>query len=159
MDTEMVSCRRGGVVRPVAAQISIVDSDGHVVLHTHARPRWPIVSYNTKYSGITEEHLRDAPPLEKVRANVISLIKGCLLVGHAIDNDLRALDLLHPVDRIVDTQRIPQIQSMLSQSTPSLKNVCLALLDTRIQDGAHCALQDAKATAKVFGLACAWNWV
>eukprot|EP00961_Rhodomonas_salina_P101432 1364929-Rhodomonas_salina.1 len=153
MDTEMVICGRKGRRLFVAAEVSLVDESGNVLLHTYAKPPMRVVSYNTRYSGVTPRHMRYAPPLREVRSRIESILRGKVLVGHAIENDLRALDLWHPPDAIIDTQKIPEIQLLFANDTPGLKRVCLGLLRREIQSGAHSALEDAQATAAVFSVA------
>lgn len=160
IDTEMVTCVTGRTrCMAVAAQISIVDTDGNVVLHTYAHPCLEIVSYNTKHSGLTADLLQTAPPLRQVRCKITRLIRGRVLVGHAIENDLWALNIFHPAHLIVDTQRIGQIQCMFGSRTPGLKPVCRELLQCDIQTGSHCSLEDARATADLFMHAVQKGWL
>eukprot|EP00961_Rhodomonas_salina_P298646 3938251-Rhodomonas_salina.1 len=155
----MVICMRKRERVFVAAEVSLVDEWGNVLWHTYVKPPMRVVSYNTQYSGVTPRHLRYAPRLCDVRAKIESIIAGKLLVGHAITNDLRALELWHPPDAIIDTQRIPEIQRLFENDTPGLKRVCRGLLGIEIQNGAHSALEDAQATAAVFGTARVCGWV
>ena len=53
--------------------------------------------YNTRFSGITEEEYSKALlPLSSIRETLDSFINTeTILVGHALDNDLKALRIIH----------------------------------------------------------------
>ena len=53
--------------------------------------------YNTRFSGITEEtHSKAVLTLSSVRESLDSLINSkTILVGHALENDLRTLRIVH----------------------------------------------------------------
>ena len=59
----------------------------------------------TRYSGVRPHNLKDAPPLDSVREAVEKLLKGKLLVGHALHNDFHALGIDHPQEDVRDTSR------------------------------------------------------
>ncbi len=46
-----------------------------------------------------------APPLHLVIEKVASLVRGRILVGHSIHNDLEVLKLNHPVAALRDTAK------------------------------------------------------
>ena len=160
LDTEMVRCQTStGCVIFVAAQVSVIDMNGKVLLNTYAKPELTIIDYNTAHSGITAEKLANAPPLRHVRRHVLRMIRHKTLVGHAVYNDLQSLGIHHPLERIVDIQRIPAIQRLLCRSFPKLKHVSKVLLNRDIQNGSHCSLEDATATADIFAYALRLGWV
>jgi RNA exonuclease 1 len=59
--------------------------------------------YNTRFSGIrAEEHSKATLDLKGVRRALDALISAdTVLIGHALDNDMRALRMVHK--HIVDT--------------------------------------------------------
>lgn len=61
----------------------------------------------TKFSGVRPSDLvaGKAIPFEDAQAQVAEMMKGRLLVGHALTNDLKALMLDHPRKDIRDTAR------------------------------------------------------
>jgi RNA exonuclease 1 len=67
------------------------------------RPSNRITNYLTDKSGITEELLRDVTTsLAEVQTSFLQLVTAeTILVGHALENDLRALKVVHM--RCIDT--------------------------------------------------------
>ena len=124
---------------------SVVDADGATVYDALVLPLAPILDYNTAHSGITAALLEGVTTrLADVQA---ALLEHCaeetLLIGHSLENDLRALRLLHR--RAVDTAllfahpRGPPFK-------PALRVLAERHLGRRIQEGSHCSVADAAAT-------------
>lgn len=59
--------------------------------------------YNTRFSGITEEaHASATETLASIRQSLDILInEDTILIGHALDNDLKTLRMIH--HRCIDT--------------------------------------------------------
>ncbi|KAI5116896.1 hypothetical protein M0805_004164 [Coniferiporia weirii] len=83
---------------------------GEILLDELVKPPKPITDYLTQWSGITEEMLRPVTtPLASARLALVSILTASrartgrtpILLGHSLENDLRALRLAHP--RIADT--------------------------------------------------------
>ncbi|KAL3821228.1 hypothetical protein ACJIZ3_007133 [Penstemon smallii] len=71
-----------------------------------------------------------------VQKKVAEMIKGKVLVGHALRNDLKALLLTHPKKDIRDSSEYaPFLKEGRSRS---LKNLAAQFLDVEIQNGEHC---------------------
>ncbi|TNJ27077.1 Exonuclease [Giardia muris] len=130
-----------------------------------------IIDYKTKYSGITEELLTRATNRRRkhqMRRDILKLIaprrlhpcfhadeppetfeslsKGDIpslpiLVGHSINNDLRALGLRYPL--VIDTAILYQFSSF----TPRLADLASSRLSRAIQqaDSGHDSKEDAEA--------------
>ncbi len=78
LDTEMVTVTGSdGKNKQVAGRISLVGGDGRVLLdETCAVPKnSPVVNYNTRWSGLTEDSLQDARPLNDVASDASKLMK------------------------------------------------------------------------------------
>ncbi|ORY24702.1 exonuclease [Naematelia encephala] len=99
MDCEMINTTAGLSL----ARVTIVDENGGVLLDELVRQTVPILDINTRFSGIKVGDLDKAiMDLNSVRA-AASLFIGpeTIIVGHGLENDLRALRLLH--EKIIDT--------------------------------------------------------
>uniref|UniRef100_A0A8K9WN88 RNA exonuclease 5 n=1 Tax=Oncorhynchus mykiss TaxID=8022 RepID=A0A8K9WN88_ONCMY len=84
-------------------RISLVDSRGSCVLDELVKPPNRILHYLTQFSGITRAMLQ---PITTTLREVQSMLKKVLprdavLVGHSLENDLVALNLIHP--HVIDT--------------------------------------------------------
>jgi RNA exonuclease 4 len=77
------------------ARISLVNYHGHVLLDTFVQPREKVTDYRTWVSGVRASDLEGAPVFDVVQKQVAELVEGRILVGHAIENDLK----VGPIDR------------------------------------------------------------
>ena len=136
IDCEMVGVGPQGR-RSVAARVAIVDANGTCLLDTFMRPRKPVTQYRTRWSGIRPENLARAPSIKSVRRRVLRLIDGKILVGHAVHNDLKALNIQHDRARLRDTACCQDLRAALevavpgkygARHSPSLKNLCKYVL-------------------------------
>lgn len=84
----MVGFGPGGEESAVA-RVSIVNYHGNVVLDTFVQPREKVTDYRTWVSGIRESDVINAPSFEEVQKKVDVLIKERILIGHAVENDLK----------------------------------------------------------------------
>lgn len=55
-----------------------------------------VVDYRTHISGIRPKDIDNGEPFGAVQREVINLLKGRILVGHSVSNDLKVLHLKHP---------------------------------------------------------------
>ena len=157
IDCEMVGvgrCRS----RSILARVAVVDEHGTCLLDNYVRPTETVTDYRTRWSGIRARDLVGAPSFDSVRQRVAQLIRGKILVGHAIHNDLKVLNIPHPPALIRDTAFFPGLRRALSAASdrydpshcPSLKNLCKYVLGTSIQTGEHCPVEDAVGTMKLY---------
>ena len=151
LDTEMIIVRTKRKRKTmIAAQVTITDFFGNILLHTYAYPASQIISLNTQYSGIQNKHLEACPPFSLVRRWVLDIIWNKIIVGHAISNDLNALKICHPPNLVVDTQKLAPVKHAVGKFCPSLKDSVKCVLDRTIQTGSHSSYEDALATADLF---------
>lgn len=150
MDCEMVGV---GSNKSAVARCSVVDYSGRVVFDEYIKPDEAITDYRTFVSGIRPRHMRSAMSCHKARRQLKRLLKGTILVGHALHNDLRCLCLHHPVHRVRDIAKFEplHLHGGFSQM-PSLKKLSRVYLRRHIQEGEHCSVEDATAAMDLYRL-------
>lgn len=151
LDCEMVGVGYKGS-RSALARVTIVNWHGFVVLDTYVRPKEPVVDYRTWVSGVRKQHLKNAPTFEEVQKQVADILKGRVLVGHAVHNDLRALLLTHPQTMTRDTGTYKPLCEKTGKKQTSLRELASLLLGIQIQTkgAAHSPVEDARATMAIF---------
>ena len=139
VDCEMVNTKEGQEL----ARVSIVDQNLRCIYDKLVKPDNPVLDYKTEFSGVTEEILRDvATSLSDVQRDLTKLLPpNCILVGHSLENDFRALKMTHPL--VIDTSCIFKIGAF----KPKLKILAKKVLGIEIQGGTggHSSEQDARA--------------
>ena len=116
-----------------------------VLLDCLVLPRNRIVDYVTKYSGITPNLLKPiSTRIEQVQYALAGyLTPNDILVGHSLENDLKALHYIHP--RVVDTSMVFSRTDKMRRFKFSLRHLSGLLLKRKIQGGSHCSEEDAQA--------------
>ncbi|NXU00624.1 I20L2 protein, partial [Buphagus erythrorhynchus] len=154
MDCEMVGTGPGGRTSALA-RCSIVTYEGDVVYDQYVRPEAPIVDYRTRWSGIRPRHMANAVPFRRAQREVLRVLAGKVVVGHAIHNDFKALHYSHPKALTRDTSQIPLLNrrgGFPENVAISLKRLTKALLNQDIQVGkkGHSSVEDARATMELY---------
>lgn len=151
IDCEMVGVGPEGR-ESILARVSIVNWHGAVLMDTFVKPKEKVTDYRTWVSGVRASDLHDAPSFEKVQADVAEMIKGRILIGHAIHNDLKALLLSHPKPLIRDTAQNKLCKELAKPKHPSLKKLVLLKLgiDIQKQGSEHSSVEDARATMALY---------
>lgn len=139
------------------ARCSVVSYNGDVLYDKYVRPEMPIVDYRTRWSGITRQHMRKAIPFQVAQKEILKLLKGKVVVGHALHNDFQALKYVHPRSQTRDTTYVPNLLSQPSFHTRarvSLKDLALHLLHKKIQVGhqGHSSVEDAMTAMELYQL-------
>ncbi|XP_064146675.1 RNA exonuclease 4 isoform X3 [Loxodonta africana] len=88
--------------------------------------------------------------LAVVQEEVAEMLKGRILVGHALHNDLKVLFLDHPKKKVRDTQKYKPFKSQVKSGRPSLKLLSQKILGIRVQEQEHCSIQDAQAAMRLY---------
>lgn len=135
------------------ARVSIVNFYGHCVYDKFVKPREKITDYRTSISGIRPGNLLNGEPFQKVQQEVHKLLSGRIVVGHALKNDFKVLNLSHTRKMTRDSARYLPIRKMANVSrTPSLKLLAKEILGIDIQHGEHDSITDARVAMRLYAL-------
>ncbi|NXT63526.1 REXO4 exonuclease, partial [Chaetops frenatus] len=151
MDCEMVGVGPQGE-DSIVARVSIVNQFGKCVYDKYVKPTEKVTDYRTAVSGIRPQNINTGEDFKTVQKEVAEILKGRILVGHALRNDLKVLLLDHPQKKIRDTQRYKPFKQRVKSSRPSLKLLCERLLNVQVQTAEHCSIQDAQAAMRLYTL-------
>ncbi|EDV27965.1 uncharacterized protein TRIADDRAFT_20882, partial [Trichoplax adhaerens] len=135
------------------ARVALVDEYYNVIVDTYVLPDDPIIDYRTRYSGITSDDLIGV----KIRLNDVhellkaALPKDAILVGHSLENDLRAMRMIW--NNIIDTS-VQFSNPKSPTSKPSLKFLASEYLQCQIQENenGHSPVEDAITCMKLIHL-------
>ncbi|NXM49656.1 REXO4 exonuclease, partial [Gymnorhina tibicen] len=151
MDCEMVGVGPKGE-DSIVARVSIVNQFGKCIYDKYVKPTEKVTDYRTAVSGIRPQHINTGEDFKTVQKEVAEILNGRILVGHALQNDLKVLLLDHPQKKIRDTQRYKPFKQRVKSSRPSLKLLCERLLNVQVQTAEHCSIQDAQAAMRLYTL-------
>ncbi|EKD18328.1 uncharacterized protein L3040_004717 [Drepanopeziza brunnea f. sp. 'multigermtubi'] len=149
IDCEMVGVGEGGI-RSVLARVSIVNFHGTQVYDSFVKPKELVTDWRTPFSGVSPKNMPTARDFDQVQKEIAAILKGTILVGHAIQNDLAAIMLGHPRRDIRDTSKFSGFRKYNNGRAPSLKKLAKELLGVDIQGGEHSSIEDARATMLLF---------
>jgi len=154
LDCEMVGVGRDES-RSILARVSIVDSDGAVLLDTFVRPTEFVTDFRTHITGITAATFKGANVKEEadVRQQVAEMIRDRIVVGHALHNDFEVLRLPHPFELVRDTSTFRPLRPPgRERKTPSLKVLTMHWLSETIHGAAHNSIEDARMALRLYKL-------
>ncbi|XP_020389456.1 apoptosis-enhancing nuclease-like isoform X1 [Rhincodon typus] len=154
IDCEMVGTGPCGRVNEMA-RCSIVNYQGLVIYDKYVKPKQPITDYRTRWSGIRKQHMVNAIEFNVARREILKILKGKIVVGHALHNDFKALKYFHPTSLVRDTSKIPLLKRKAGfpeRESVSLKNLAKQLLGKSIQVGrdGHCSVEDACTSMELY---------
>ncbi|KAK9961066.1 hypothetical protein ABG768_008883 [Culter alburnus] len=154
LDCEMVGTGPKGVCSELA-RCSIVNYDGDVLYDKFIKPINPVTDYRTRWSGVRRKDLVNATPFHTAQKEIVKILKGKMVVGHAIHNDFKVIKYFHPNCQTRDTSKIPLLNQKAGQPeniTLSLKKLTKAILNQDIQTGndGHSSVEDAVATMELY---------
>ncbi|KAF9618356.1 hypothetical protein IFM89_000991 [Coptis chinensis] len=118
IDCEMVGGGSDGTL-DLCASVCLIDEDENVIFHAYVQPIIPVTNYRYEITGLTEEHLRGAMPLEEVQVRILEILqngesisrmrfeggKARVLVGHSVEIDLQCLRICYPDHLSRDTAK------------------------------------------------------
>lgn len=159
IDCEMVGIGPGGKENALA-RVSAVNYTGDVLYDSFVRVHQEVTDYRTEFSGVRPEDVTPEAPsaAEPYEAQKIvgEIIKGRVLVGHAIRNDLDALRLKHPWKDVRDTSEYykklwRRTKSRRSARGPALRVVVASVLGVdAFQKQEHDSCEDARAALMLY---------
>ena len=151
LDCEMVGIGYSGEENALA-RVSLVNSNCECIYDKFVKPGEKVVDYRTHVSGVRPSDLKGAPSYEQVQKEVADILKDKILVGHALQNDLKCLMLGHSRRQIRDTSKYKPFHQLLQTKRPALRKLVAKILHEEIQSGEHSSVIDARATMKIFKL-------
>jgi RNA exonuclease 4 len=149
LDCEMVGVG-GEQDRSVLARVSIVNFHGTQVYDSFVRPKEFVTDWRTHVSGVSSKNMATAREFEDVQEEVAKILKGRVIVGHALRNDLDALMLGHSKRDIRDTSKFPGFKQYSAGKYPKLKTLAKEILGVDIQGAEHSSIEDARAAILLF---------
>nr|CAD7613741.1 unnamed protein product [Timema genevievae] len=150
MDCEMVGVEDGN--DSILARVSLVNKFGDCVYDKFVKATEPVVDYRTHVSGVRPKDMEQGESFETVQKEVADLLKGRILVGHALSNDLKVLFLGHPKRHIRDTSRYKPFRKLTRGWTPGLRTLAAKVLGVTIQQGEHSSVVDARTAMQLYML-------
>lgn len=139
------------------ARASLVNSRGEVLYDSFVRVETRVVDYRFRYSGVKEADITGpgaADPREAQR-EIAALLKGRILVGHAVKNDLRVLRIPHPQRDTRDTsdyyKKLWKRDGRGGGAPPALRLVVARVLGVdQFQTAEHDSCEDARAALALY---------
>ncbi|CAN8075613.1 unnamed protein product [Agarophyton chilense] len=158
MDCEMVGVGPDGKQNALA-RVSVVNYSGDVLYDSFVKVKERVTDYRTKWSGVKPEDVasnssKAVEPYEAQKA-VGDVIRGRIVVGHALKNDLKVLRISHPWQDVRDTsiffKRLWKTQGRRTGVGPKLSVVVAEVLgvDT-FQKSEHDSCEDARAALALY---------
>ena len=157
LDCEMVGLGPSGK-QSALARACLVDFNGEVIYDKFVRPKGFVTDFRTKYSGVRSSNLRrgEACTFEECQEEVAALLRGKILVGHALKNDMAVLMLNHPRADIRDTACYRPFMRCLKRAgtekyrPKALKVLAKEVLNLTIQEGEHDPGIDARTAMELY---------
>ena len=153
LDCEMVGV--GHDMKSRLARVCVVTEKGKVMLDKFCRPAERITDFRTRWSGIRAVDLLNAPPVASVQQEVADLIRGKVVVGHALKHDFDVLLYKHKLSLVRDTAAYRPLQKKKKDGSgklrkPKLRDLALQELEWVIQEGEHDPYVDARAALEIY---------
>lgn len=140
------------------ARVTLVNLYGQIEYDTLVQPSSEVIDYNTKFSGITEDHMSSniTKTLPEVQNDLLNFIyTETILMGHGLGNDLRALRLVHR--NVIDTSvMFPHYLGLPYRN--GLKTLARRVLNRKIQEETHNSIEDAQVVMDLVMRKVKYEW-
>ncbi|KFM63646.1 RNA exonuclease 1-like protein, partial [Stegodyphus mimosarum] len=125
-------------------RVTVIGTDLKPVYETFVKPQNKVLDYNTRFSGITEDDLKNVrTTLRDVQAVMLCIFNDrTILIGHSLESDFKALKLIHKT--VIDTSVVFPHKMGLPYKR-ALKTLMAEKLNKIIQNdvGGHDSNEDA----------------
>ena len=150
LDCEMVGV--GPSKQSSLAEVAIVNFDGDTIYHAYVKPSQKITDFRTEVSGITPEKIKQGIPFKQVQKEVLQIIRGKYIIGHALENDFKALQIPMKNYSTFDTTKVETFmrKTPMGFQPRKLKNITKNFLGKNIQTGEHDPSEDARSAMMLF---------
>jgi len=161
LDCEMVGVGPEGLDSALA-RLSIINWDKELVLDTYVKVKEEVTDYRTFVSGVRRENIESdsAMSLQEVKLAASKILRGKILIGHGLQNDLKVIGINHPWCDIRDTATYNpymRLTSVTKGEPPvlrprKLRDLAWETLGSQIQvlGNAHSPIEDATATMDLY---------
>ena len=158
LDCEMVGIGADGK-QSALARVSLTDWHGELLMDSFVQVPSRVTDFRTFVSGVKPKDIstRNAMDVVECRKMVAELLRGKILVGHALKNDLQALLLKHPKEHTRDTAKYRPFQRSSGRNGGKWRPRKLRTLvkehlnlDIQVAGEAHDSTEDARATMELF---------
>ncbi|KAH8120274.1 ribonuclease H-like domain-containing protein [Phellopilus nigrolimitatus] len=138
----------------MVARVSLVNYRGSIVLDAYVRPTMPVTDYRTPTTGIEAKHLNSesAMHFNAVQSLIAEYIKGKILVGHSLWQDLSVLGVPHPAVATRDVALYMPFRNALQSPNQvvGLQTLVWHLMRRRIQYGKLDSVENARAALDLY---------
>jgi len=141
MDVERVCSSRQGKNVEEPIHVTLISYDGQVIYSTYVMPRYKVIDYREKITGIIDFSKYDFRLYDDVKLDIDRIIGDSIVVGHAIFDDL---DLFGLKKTYFDTL------SLVDGQRVSLQVMMAYVFGVAIQNGVHSSIDDAMSAMLLY---------
>ncbi|KAJ7103615.1 hypothetical protein B0H15DRAFT_224615 [Mycena belliarum] len=153
LSTVCVGVGPGGTTS-MLARIVLVSFQGECLLDKFVRPTMEVTDYREATTGIKNWQLfsKDAVPFNVLQQHVAAMIKGRILVGHSIFNDLSVLGIPHPASSTRDVALYQPFRNALRSPHQiiGLQTLLWQLMGRRCQEGLIDPTENSRASMDLY---------
>ncbi|KAJ7244719.1 hypothetical protein B0H12DRAFT_797942 [Mycena haematopus] len=153
LSTVCVGVGPGGTTS-MLARIVVVNFHGEPLLDKFVLPTMQVVDYREATTGIKSWQLfsKEAMPFNVLQQYMANLMRGKIIVGHGIWNDLSVLGIPHPAVATRDVALYQPFRNALRspQQVVGLQTLCWQFMRRRCQEGLIDPSENARAAMDLY---------